>query len=1707
MNKQEIDTAATYHFPASYAQQRLWLLDRLHPDSSLYNMPLAFQINGPLDVTALEHSLNQIIRRHETLRTVFAEQGRQLQQTIQSRLRLPLKVEHLPATSAQKAQAWVEQICRQEAASGFDLARGPLLRVRLLRLFVDEHVLILVMHHIVSDGWSIGVLLRELSDFYESYSRGQEPQLADLEIQYADYAQWQRQWLESGEMERQLAYWRQQMAGAAPVLEMPSDFVRPAQPSYRGRSEGLLISHAVIESLKQFSRQEGATLFMSLLAAFDVLLWRYSGQQDIVVGTPIANRRPAEVEELIGLFFNTLVLRVALEGEESYRELLKKVKEVGVAAYANQDVPFEKLVEELQPDRDLSRAPIFQVMLVLQTGLTQEFHIGNLEVIPISFETTTTKFEIEIVAVELKKGLLARIQYNSDIFRRSTMRRLARHFQRLIEAIVADPDRRISQLDFLSPAERHQILQEWNDTASDYPYPQERLIHELFEQQVARTPESVAVVCQEESLSYQELNRRANQLAHYLMAAGAGPEEIVGICLAGNLELVVSLLAVLKAGAAYLPLDPAYPRPRLLAIAEDAQLKLAICNKESAKLLNSSVERVINLEEEGTAIAARESIKPYSTAGRQNLAYVIYTSGSTGKPKGVAISHGALSNYIIWAQAVYLRGAELAFCLYSSVAFDLTVTSIYTPLITGNRLEVYPQPVRQPLLEQMMDDHCCEVLKLTPSHLMMIKQRDHRQSAVQRLIVGGEAFEASLAKEIAESFGGRVEIYNEYGPTEATVGCMIEKWEAGVEDETMVGIGRPVANTQIYVLDRGLNPVAEKIGGELYIGGAGLARGYLGQPELTAERFVADGLSQEAGGRLYRSGDLARYGADGAIYYIGRIDDQVKIRGFRVEPGEIESVLLQHERVKQCAVIARNDEAGGKYLVGYVVGSGEEGVTGAELRKYLRGKLPEYMVPSMYVSLEALPLTHNGKLDRRALPMPDREEGETAASRQIPRTATEEMLEGIWRQVLKRERVGIEENFFEMGGHSLMATQVISRVREVFKVELSLLKIFELPTIAALALEIEAICRGSGQPAIAPFRRAPRNVTLPLSFAQKGLWFFHQLEPESGYNSQVGLRFKGRLNLSSLMQSLNEIVRRHEVLRTILPTVDGEPIQRILTYVAAPFLLTDLSALPEVQRDELAHCLLQQEARLPFDLATGPLVRAVLLQLEESEHLLLFTTHHTVSDGWSGGVLFDELSTLYSAFGAAEPSPLTELAIQYADFAYWQQEWLQGKAHQSNLEYWKHQLEGAPVELGFPTDRPRPAVLDSRGATETMSLPRELSRALKELSRRENVSMYMTLLAAFTVLLQRYSGQTNIIIGSPIAGRNRAELEPLIGFFINTLVIRCELSGDPSFRDLLKRVREVTLAAYSHQDFPFEKLVELLEPERSLSRTPLFQVMFALQNVPTRTLQLEGVEVERLASEPATERFDLRLVMLETNRGIAGVISYNVALFEAPTIRRMIRHYVTLLKMAVAMPHLNISELPMLSKAEQHQILREWSHSDVISDHGQRRHELVPPPAERTRDTIAVAFEDGQLTGRPIPDALTYVLDRNLRPVPIGVVGDLYIGGTRISRGYSNDMRQTASNLVPDPFADFEDARMFKTGVLGRYLPTGAIESLCRSDREAGERSPATDLQTMHQLKRGVDHASLQSDLDRRRAELAMRRDRLPAAKGSLLKRWLQESQ
>ncbi|WP_017317669.1 non-ribosomal peptide synthetase [Mastigocladopsis repens] len=1505
--------------PLSFAQERLWFFEQFNPHQPLYNEPIALRLLGTLNAIALQQSLNEIVRRHEVLRTTFATVEGQPIQVIAPTLTLAVPTVNLQSLSPKEQEVEVKRIATEEAKQPFNLVEGPLVRVTLLQLSEAEHILLLTMHHIICDRWSFGVLIREVAALYEAFTNGQRSPLSELSIQYADYAIWQRQWLVGEVLEKQTSYWLQQLDNAPTLLELFTDRPRPAVMTYQGAKQSFVLPKQLSEALKALSQQEGTTLFMTLLAAFKTLLYHYTQQEDILVGTPIAGRNRAELEGLIGFFVNTLVLRTCLADNPSFRELLGRVREVTLGAYAHQDLPFEQLVEKLHPERNLSHTPLFQVMFQLHNTPTSSLELPGLTLMPLEFDNETAKFDLTLAMVETEQGIIGNLKYNTQLFNVATVSRMIRHFQTLVQGIVANPDRLISHLPLLTDAEQHQLLIEWNDTQTDYPCV---CIHQLFEAQVEQTPDAVAVVFEDQQLTYQQLNARANQLAHYLQKLGTGPEVLVGIYMERSLEMVVGILGILKAGGAYVPLDPTYPQERLAFMLEDAQVPVLLTQHHLVETLPSHQAYVICLDTDWEAIIAQQPQEnPTSGVTLNNSAYVIYTSGSTGKPKGAINTHMGICNRLLWMQNTYQLTQADSVLQKTPFSFDVSVWEFFLPLLSGARL-VFAQPgghQDSAYLVKLIAQEQITTLHFVPSMLQVFLEAAGLEQChcIKRVICSGEALSFELQQRFFACLDA--ELHNLYGPTEAAIDVTF--WTCQRQsDLPIVLIGRPITNTQIYLLDCWGQPVPIGVPGELYIGGKGLARGYLNRPELTAQKFIPNPFGNKLGTRLYRTGDLARYLPSGEIEFIGRIDHQVKIRGFRIELGEIEAILNQHAHVRQAVVVASED-VGDKRLVAYV--SLQQTVTVTELRSFLQEKLPEYMIPSAFVVLPAIPLTANGKVDRRALPAPDQLRPELENIFVVPHTPVEEMLAGIWVKLLGVEQVGIHDNFFELGGHSLLAIRFLSQLREVLEVELPLRSLFESPTIAELAQKIEAKIR-AGQKLDAPIQPATQRENLPLSFAQQRLWFIDQLAPGNpGYNIPAAVRLHGSLNVTALEQSLNEIVRRHEALRTTFKAVDGRPMQVITPTLKLTLPVIDLQALAQAEQETEVLRLIAQEAQQPFNLACGPLLRITLLKLSAREHVVLFTMHHIISDGWSMGVLIREVATLYQAFLYGKPSPLPELPIQYADFAVWQRQWLQGEVLQTQLAYWKQHLGGSLPVLQLPYSQPRPATPSNTGGIHTFKLSAKLSEALLALSHEANATLFMTMLAALQTLLHRYTGQDDIVVGTDVANRNRAEVEPLIGFFVNLFVLRTDLGGYPSFRELLQRVREVAMSAYAHQDLPFEKLVEELQPERHQQPTPLFQVLF-VQNVPTQKLELEGLTLIPLEADNKRAKFDLALFVSETEEGIVGRWHYNADIFDKRAIAQIAGHYETLLNSIVAQPDARINTLEMLTADEkQQQIMTE----------------------------------------------------------------------------------------------------------------------------------------------------------------------------------------
>ncbi|MFY9573150.1 MAG: amino acid adenylation domain-containing protein [Blastocatellia bacterium] len=1512
--------------PLSFAQERLWFLDQFEPGSSFYSIPMALRLIGPLDVDALQWALDEVVRRHESLRTVFASSNGRPFQRILERGSLEIQVTELGEIAEPELGMRVQQIVIREARQAFNLERGPLIRVSLIRLSGQEHVLVVVMHHIISDGWSMGLLVKEVASLYRSYRTGERPELEEPPVQYADYALWQREWLQGEVLERQLTYWRQELDGHRAVLELPSDRPRPAIQSYRGARERQEIPAEVMADLMRMTREEGATLFMLLLAAFQVLLYRYSAQEDISVGTPIAGRNRFETESLVGLFVNTLVMRVDLSGEPSFRELVGRVREVVIGAFTNQDVPFEKLVEELNPERSMSHSPLFQVMFTLQNAEIEMPQLPDLRLDVLACDTATSKFDLSLDVYEGQRGLVCTFEYNTDLFDASTIKRFASHFRTLLEGISADPNRRISDLVLLNESEQHQLISGWNDTEKDYAHG--RCVNELFEAHAESNPDDVAAAFHHLTITYGELNRRSNQVAHFLRQLGVGPDVPVGIYLECSIDVLVAVFGILKAGGAYVPLDAAYPKERLALLVEDSGLTTVVTQSRLSAQLPPFVRHVVRLDRDWEAISGYSPESPPLVASPDNLAYVVYTSGSTGKPKGVMISHRSLVNAFQAWQESYRLGSDCKSHLQmASFSFDVFAGDLVRALCSGGTLILCPRELLlepEKLYELMLRERV-DAAEFVPAVVRQlvgyVAERGLSFDFMKLLVVGSDTWNVWEFEQLKSYCGDTTRVINSYGVSEAAVdSCYFESTQIQLSPGGLVPLGRPFGNTHLHVLDPKLRPAPVGVAGELFIGGLGLARGYLNQPELTAERFVANPFNELGGSRLYRTGDCARRLADGTVEFLGRLDNQVKIRGFRIELGEIETALSEHPAVREAVVAASEARQGNRILVAYTVAHIGQSIRTAELRSFLKERLPEHMIPSVFVEMERMPLSPNGKLDRRALPAPGAARPDLEQTFVGPRNYIEETLNAIWIEVLKIDRVGINDNFFDLGGHSLLATQMISRLRKQFDIELPLRSLFENPTIAELGESVDAVIRGGRHGEIKPITPAPKDKPLQLSFAQERLWFLNRLQPGNPfYNSPAAVRLFGRLDVQALEKSLAEIVRRHEVLRTTFPTVDGAPALLISPPQPLSLPVIDIGRVPVGERETRARLLINEEVMRHFDLENGPLLRAVLLRLAEQDHVLIFTTHHIVSDAWSMDVLVREAVTLYEAFSNNRPSPLADLTVQYTDFTAWQREWMRGEVLNSHLDYWKQQLSGAPARLQLPTDRPRSSAQNYRGNRLTLPLSRSLLDPLKELTRRSGATLFMGLLAAFQTLLYRYTCQDDIVVGTAIAGRGRAETEGLIGFFINMLVMRADLSGAPRFLDVLSRVRETALGAYAHQDLPFEKLVDALQPRRDPGVSPLFQVAFGLQNTPAPHVQLPGLEVRPVGFEEQAVRYDLTLWVWELTDGLTAAWTYSTDLFNESTIIRMHQHYDALLLNIVADPEERVNALEMLTEAEREQ--------------------------------------------------------------------------------------------------------------------------------------------------------------------------------------------
>jgi amino acid adenylation domain-containing protein len=1562
--------------PLSFSQERIWFLQQMVPTSKAYNFQATLRFKGRLDVGLLQESLNEITRRHEVLRTTFIEEaeGRPVQ-AIHPAYEVQLPIINLEEWHADEREAELQRLISKRIQEPFDLTQLPLIHWTLFRLNPLEHVMLHMEHHLLHDGWSFNVFLRELLELYEASVTGRPHALPPLPIQFADFAIWQREWMRGEAAAAQLEYWKNRLAGSPPVLELPLDHPRPALPSFRGVVPRVELPLKHCSAIRAFSREAGTSLYMTMLAAFLTLLYRYTEQEDISVGAGIANRRWRDTENLLGMLINNIVLRVDLSGDPTFLELLERVRRVTLEAYAHQDVPFEKVVEVVQPERALSHNPLFQAIFSFHDSPLPELKLPGLDLELVEgISNGSAKFDLNVIVIPRAEqhtgpgaedeGITLLWEYSTDLFEEQTIARMLSHYRSLLLSLTASPHLPLSQVPMLSAAELHQLLSDFNPPVTPPPTSARHIVS-LFEAQAADTPSALAVECAGQQVSYGELNARANRLGWRLRRAGLRLEERVGVVMERSVEMVEGMLGILKAGGAYVGLDVEYPAERLSFMLRDAGASLVLTHRRALQNVPALPGlKVICLDDERASLSEESERNLETPIYAENLAYVIYTSGSTGHPKGVAVSHHSLLNLVVWHQDKYQVTASDRASQVAGQSFDACVWELWPYLTTGASLHIIDDQIRADvprLVAELTRQQITLSFLPTPLAEAALQEQWPDEPFLRAMLTGGDRLHHAPAVRLP------FRLVNHYGPTENTVvaTCTEVKYDDGLE--TAPPIGRPISNTQVYILDSHLQPVAVGVHGEMYLGGDGLARGYLNQPDLTAERFIPNPFSDRPGSRLYRTGDIGRYLPDGQIDFIGRADKQVKIRGFRIELGEIEAALSAQARIREAVVTVYQAAATGAQLVAYVVPEPDASLPADEMSASLGEILPEYMIPTTFVILDHLPLTPNGKVDHRALPEPGHALASAEEMFAEAGTPVQEIVAVIWAEVLKLERVGPHDNFFKLGGHSLLATQVTSRVRSIFNVELPLRSLFESPTVAAFAGRVESARHTSQGPQRPPLRPVSRESQLPLSFAQQRLWFLDQLMPESHtYNISYACRLEGSLDRAALEKSLNEIVRRHETLRTTFTTLEDQPVQVIAPSLTLELSPWKLSMIDASERNAEVLRMLSLEADRPFKLAEGPLLRAILLELGEQEHVLQITMHHIISDGWSMSLFIRELGALYGAYVRGNASPLTELPVQYVDYAVWQRGWLSGETLEAQLRYWRVQLTGAPPLLELPTDRPRPPVQSFRGANHNLTLDKPLTEALKTLARREGVTLYMLLLAAFKTLLYRCTGQTDINVGSPIAGRNQVEVEELIGFFVNTLVLRTDLDGNLSFRELLRRVREEVLEATAHQDLPFERLVEELQPARNLSHTPIFQVMFTLQNVPRRTLNLPGLVLKQLEITRDAARFDLVLSMTETEQGLTASLRYNTDLFDAATIERMGQHLKVLLQGVAADAERQLSDLPIMTPAEFEQVISAWNETTLDFPQDQCIHTLFESQVERTPGAVAVYSAVEQVTYREL---------------------------------------------------------------------------------------------------------------------------------------------
>ncbi|HVE75321.1 MAG TPA: amino acid adenylation domain-containing protein, partial [Actinomycetota bacterium] len=1486
----------------SFAQQRLWFLEKLVPFGATYNIFGAVLIDGKVSFDTLERSLRALVARHESLRTGFVEVGEEPRQVIRDQVEFFVGKHDLSLASEADAREKLVDLARELARKPFDLTRPPLLRVAVVEMPGDKQALLICMHHIVSDGWSMGVFIGELSALYEADGADTLP---PLEIQYPDFAEWQRGWLESEQVKSSLSFWRDNLGGAPSLLELPTDRPRPTVQTYSGATYFMTTDQAVVTRVDQTARDLGATPFMVLFACFATLLHRYTGADDIVVGSPIAGRSKPETEPLIGFFVNALPLRVSAAGDPSFEFLVARTKESVIAALEHQDVPFERIVEEVRPERDMGHPPLFQVTFALQNAPMPDLKLGSAEIGYLPVDTGATKFDLSL-DIELDEGAFScSFNYNTDMFDPKTIEQMAKHFENLLRAATSNPSTPISALEILDADEANAIGAMYTKTEAEYP--RDKTLHEQFEAVARQYPDRVAVSDQGLNTNYGDLDRKSQELALRIRAAGAEGGSPVGIFMERGEPMIVSIVAVMKSGCACLPLDVTYPGERLSFMVQDSGATVIVTDSKHAGKA-PDVGTLVLVDDDGAGHPTPAQPHPAKVRAT-DPAYVMFTSGSTGVPKGILLPHRAVTSRVINANYAQVSEGEVV-AQVANASFDVAIWEVWAALLNAGRLAILPKEtvLDPPQFKKSLIQERVAYLFLTSTLFNQTVSEDPSIfETLDTVILGGEVADpGSVSKVLAASPPKRV--MNIYGPTECTTYATYHVVTEVPEDRG-IPIGLPISNATVFILDKYLNLVPRGVTGEICLGGDGVAIGYLNRPELTKEKFVETPF-----GRLYRTGDLGRINSEGLLEFAARVDEQLKIRGVRIEPAEVETAITSHEGVDKAVVLGIKDRHGEKMLAAYYAGS--QPPSPADLKTHLMKKLPPLFIPQALMPLDRIPLTPNGKADKRALP--DIEisgKGETTA----PATEIEKKIARIFESLLGAVSPGLEDDFFDLGGHSLLATRLVSHIAADAGAQIPLKAVFEDPTVGGLAGRTEAALKGGRVAGGNPIVPVERSDVVEASFAQQRLWFFDQFEPASSvYNVPMILRLKGSLDQGALRRSLHEVMRRHEILRTTFEARGGRAVQVIANQMPVNLQVVDLSGVDPSLVESEAERAATDEAQRPFDLARGPLLRTTAIKLSERDHLVVFATHHIVSDGWSLGILVGELSSIYDAFRRGLPSPLPEPHLQHADYSLWQKNWLDDREQQAPLiEFWRDYMHGATEVLEIPGDKPRPPVQTFDGDTVSFTIDPATTDRIKKFCAERNITMFMALLAVFKVMLSRYSGVSDVVVATPIAGRTRAEMEGLIGFFVNTLVLRTDLSGNPTVGGLMERVRESSLGAFGHQEFPFEKLVEEIKPPRELAHSPVFQVVFSLQNVFVPPKKFGDLDVSLGDADTETAKFDLTLDFMEVDGALDGSLNFNTNIFERQTAERMTGHYLTLLEAALSSPDLSVDRLPMMTPEEE----------------------------------------------------------------------------------------------------------------------------------------------------------------------------------------------